>query len=189
MSGSPLFYAPPALIAPHVVGALVALALGAVALRTRPGSPTHRRAGIGYVAGWILLALMGALMGHRHANLSPFEVLNALGASAVALGYLPILMPAARRRLAGADGRGWLRWHLRFMVGSMPFLVVAGLNQTLPAVGVRYSMPLLVATTALSVVVTSQVANALLVRHRLIPGGARRAMTRRAPRAASVSAR
>ena len=174
MSTAPLFAAPPALIVPHVVAALVALALGVVALRTQPGSRTHRRAGTGYVAGWLVLALMGALMGHRHANVSPFEILNALGASAVALGYLPVLVPAARRRMAGADGRGWLRWHLRFMVGSMPFLVVAGLNQTLPAVGVRYSTPLLVATTALSVVVTHRVAQALLFRHRLIPGAARR---------------
>ena len=117
---------------------------------------------------------MGALMGHRHANVSPFEVLNALGATAVALGYLPVLVPAARRRMAGADGRGWLRWHLRFMIGSMPFLVVAGLNQTLPAVGVPYSMPLLVTTTALSVLVTNRVARKLLLQHHLIPVGARR---------------
>lgn len=174
MPTAPLFDAPPALIVPHVAAALGAFALGVTALRTRPGSLTHRRAGTGYVAGWLVLALMGACMGHRHANVSPFEVLNALGASAVVLGYVPVLVPAARRRFAGADGRGWLRWHLRFMVGSMPFLVVAGLNQTLPAVGVRYSMPLLIATTALSVAVTHRVAHTLLLRHRLIPGGARR---------------
>ncbi len=169
-----MFTAQLALVIPHVVAALGAFPLGVVALRTRPGSRTHRRAGTGYVAGWVVLALMGARMGHRHAYVSPFEVLNALGASAVALGYLPVLVPAARRRMAGADGRGWLRWHLRFMVGSMPFLVVAGLNQTLPAVGVRYSMPLLVATTALSVIVTNRVAQTLLLRHHLIPVGARR---------------
>lgn len=167
--------APLAFILPHVVAAFAAFACGVAALRTRPGSRPHRRAGTAYLVGWGVLALMGALLGHRHRNVSPFEVLNALGATAVALGYAPVLVPAVRRALAGADGRGWLRWHLRFMVGSMPFLVVAGLNQGLPAVGVAYSMPLLAATTAVSVVVTGRVARRLLLRHGLIPGERRAA--------------
>ena len=75
------------------------------------------------------------------------------------------LLAALRRPLAGADGRGWLRWHLHFMVGSMPFLVVAGLNQTLPAVGVAYSTLLLAATTVVAVAVTGRVSRALLRRH------------------------
>lgn len=162
-----MIHAPLAFVLPHVVAAFAALACGVVALRARPGSRVHRRAGTAYVAGWGVLALMGALMGHRHATVSPFEVLNALGATAVALGYAPVLVPAVRRALAGVDGRGWLRWHLQFMVGSMPFLVVAGLNQGLPAVGLPYSRPLLAATTALSVVVTARVARRLERRHGL----------------------
>lgn len=162
-----MIHAPLALVLPHVAAAFAALACGVVALRARPGSRVHRRAGTAYVAGWGVLALMGVLMGHRHATVSPFEVLNALGATAVALGYAPVLVPAVRRALAGADGRGWLRWHLQFMVGSMPFLVVAGLNQGLPAVGIAYSMRLLAVTTVLSVVVTARVARQLERRHGL----------------------
>lgn len=172
-----VFDAPVALILPHVAAALLALGCGVAALRARPGSRVHRRAGTAYVAGWGALALMGALMGHRHHDLSPFEVLNALGSATVALGYAPALFPRLRRGLAGADGRGWLRWHLRFMVGSMPFLVVAGINQTLPAFGVAYSMPLLAATTVVGGVVAGRASRALLRRHGLAAG---------APRAASA---
>jgi hypothetical protein len=165
-----MFDAPIAFILPHVIAAVAAFAAGVTALRTRPGSRTHRRAGKAYLAGWVILALMGMLMGHRHAALSAFEVLNAIGATVVLIGYAPMLVPGVRRLLAGADGRGWLRWHLRFMVGSLPFLVVAGLNQLLPLAGVAYSLPLLAATTVVATLVTRAAARVLLRRHGLLEG-------------------
>lgn len=163
-----MFHTPLALILPHVAAAVGAFAVGITALRTRPGSRAHRRAGKAYLAGWGVLALMGMLMGQRHAGVSAFEVLNAIGATVVLIGYSPMLVPAVRRSVGGADGRGWLRLHLRCMVGSLPFLVVAGLNQTLPLVGVPYSLPLLAISTVIATLITRVAARALLRRHGLL---------------------
>ena len=157
-----------ALVALHVVAAVGTIAAGFVAVRTAPGGRTHRRAGLAYVAGWLTLGIAGATLGARHAGISPFEVLNAIGLTLVALGYAPAALPALRAPLNRHDRRGWLRWHLRCLVASIPFLFVAGLNQLLPLLGARYSMLGLWGATALAAVLTPIAVRRLLRRHGLL---------------------
>lgn len=158
-----------ALVALHVVAALATIAAGIIAVRTAPGGRTHRRAGLAYVAGWLTLGLAGATLGVRHPGVSPFEVLNAIGLTLVALGYAPAAVPTLRTPLNRHDRRGWLRWHLRCLVASIPFLFVAGANQVLPLLGMRYSMLGLWGATACAALATPLLGRRLLRRHGLLP--------------------
>lgn len=159
----------PALVL-HMAAALAAVAAGVVAVRSAPGGRTHRRAGKVYLAGWTLLALLGGWIGAGHPGVSPFEVMNVLGGTLVVLGYAPVVVPRLRRALSRTDRRGWLRWHLRFMVASFPFLVVAGANQVLPLLGATYSMAGFAGGTVLAAVATPLIIRRLLRRHGLLPG-------------------
>lgn len=122
----------------HVAAACVALALGIAAVRNRGTRRTHRMLGLGYVACWALIGATGLVLGARRPGLSVFEVLNLVGVVLVAAGWsIPAVAPL-RRRL----GAEWRRTHLRLMVSSLAFPVVAGVNQLVAgatdALGVPY---------------------------------------------------
>jgi hypothetical protein len=115
------------LLVVHVAAACVALALGVAAIRLRAGRRTHRRLGLAYVACWAVIGATGWVLGVQRPGLSVFEVLNLVGVVLVAAGWsIPALAPV-RRRL----GPGWRGPHLRLMLGSLAFPVIAGVNQLL----------------------------------------------------------
>lgn len=126
------------LLAGHLALAALAFGVGVAALRRRATPAAHRRLGLAYVACWVALFASGAVLGARRPGVSVFEVINAVGMAQVALGFL---IPAVRpvRRALGGD---WMRWHVRLMLGSLAYPVVAALNQAAPhalgALGLPY---------------------------------------------------
>ena len=126
--------APTAVVLAHVAATLVALALIPVVVRAAaplPGGaralPRHRALGRVYGCAWLVLGATGAWLGARRPGVSAFELLNAIGLTLVAAGTLVGAVPAVRRRL----GAGWFRLHVRLMLSSTAFLVVATANQIL----------------------------------------------------------
>jgi hypothetical protein len=115
------------MLAVHLLAACLALAVGIAAIRVRASRRTHRRLGLAYVACWAVIGTTGWVLGARRPGLSVFEVLNLIGVVLVVAGWsIPALAPV-RRRL----GAGWRGPHLRLMLGSLAFPVIAGVNQLL----------------------------------------------------------
>jgi hypothetical protein len=121
----------PALVAVHIAAVLAATVAAPVALRAAlpigPGRARHRAAGYSYVAAWVGIVVTGAVLGVQRPGVSVFEVLNVLGGASVGAAVSLPAVPVLRRRL----GREWLRWHIRLMLASTAFLVVASINQGL----------------------------------------------------------
>ncbi len=130
-SGSPPFGMPTLLVVVHIAAATVALVAGPCAVQYPNGTPIHRRIGRAYVGGWLAFASTGAFLGAQRPGVSPFEVLNALGATFVVLGLLPLWR---RERF----GRRWRQYHYRAMLISVAFVVVASVNQVLMRLGFEY---------------------------------------------------
>jgi uncharacterized membrane protein YozB (DUF420 family) len=118
-------------VALHVSAVVAAAAAAPLALRTAlplgARLAGHRVAGRVYALAWACIVVTGAVLGARRPGVSVFEVLNVLGAASVAGAVATAALSALRRRL----GREWLRWHLRLMLASTAFLVVATANQAL----------------------------------------------------------
>jgi uncharacterized membrane protein len=108
----------------HVASAVVALMTGLLAYRYPNGSPAHRRAGRGYIWAWGLFAPSGLWLGAARPALSPFEIITLLGLCAVIIGVVAL----RRKRQLGPV---WRHHHLRWMIISYAFVVVATVNQLL----------------------------------------------------------
>jgi len=108
----------------HVMSALTALIAGLSAYLFPNGSKPHRRAGRGYLWGWGIFAPTGLWLGAARPEISAFEILTVLGLCAVLIGVLAL---RRKRRL----GPVWRHHHLRWMIISYAFVVVASLNQLL----------------------------------------------------------
>ncbi len=117
----------------HIVGALVALVAGFLALRFPNGTPRHRFIGKLYLISWATLAASGVVIGARRPQLSVFEILNILGFASVLIAYGAVL---ARKKL----GRVWLSHHYNWMLTSMAFLCVATVNQVIMRLGITYPL-------------------------------------------------
>ena len=121
----------PVLVAVHIAAVLAAAVAAPVALRAAlpigPGRARHRAAGYSYVVAWVGIVVTGAVLGVQRPGVSVFEVINVLGGASVGAAVSLPALPALRRRL----GREWLRWHIRLMLASTAFLVVASINQGL----------------------------------------------------------
>ena len=113
----------------HVLAATVALLSGVLALRHPNGTLRHRQAGRAYLLGWVLFAGTGFWLGSARAGVSPFEVLTVLGA-------LCVLVAMHALRYRRTIGPSWRHRHLRWMIISLSFVVVATVNQVLLQTGV-----------------------------------------------------
>ena len=120
-----------------MAGALVARVAGPLAVRYPNGTPRHRLCGRLYVGAWLRFGATGFYLGARHAGVSPFEVLNGVGAGFLGAGLWTV---ASKRRL----GRTWKRVHYRMMLTSYAFVAVATVNQVLLQLGVRPSFWVLI---------------------------------------------
>ncbi len=112
------------LLTVHVLSAITALVAGMCAYLFPNGTKTHRRAGRGYLWGWGIFAPTGLWLGAARPDVSAFEILTVLGLCAVLIGAI-----ALRRKRA--LGPVWRHQHLRWMITSYAFVVVATLNQLL----------------------------------------------------------
>ena len=117
------------LVLAHVAAAVAALVAGPLAVRYPNGSPVHRLWGRVYVVGWVVLAVLGAVIGRERDGVSAFEVMNALGLLFVVASLAAI---AGRVRI----GPRWKRWHYRAMVVSYGFVMAASATQVLLRAGV-----------------------------------------------------
>lgn len=117
----------------HIAFAVVALVAGPLAVRFPNGTPRHRAAGRFYLGAWILFGTTGYYLGALHPGITPFEVLNVLGA-----GFVLSALYAIWRR--EQIGRRWKRWHYRSMLTSYAFVAVATVNQVLIRAGFEYSL-------------------------------------------------
>ena len=117
----------------HVAFAVVALVAGPLAVRFPNGSPRHRKIGRFYLGAWIAFGSTGFYLGTLHRGITPFEVLNVLGAGFV----LAALYALWRRKQIG---RRWKRLHYRSMLISYAFVAVATVNQVLMRAGLEYPL-------------------------------------------------
>ncbi len=112
------------LLTVHVLSAVTALVAGMCAYLFPNGTKAHRRAGRGYLWAWGIFAPSGLWLGAARTEISAFELLTLLGLCAVLIGVI-----ALRRKRA--LGPVWRHHHLRWMIISYAFVVVATLNQLL----------------------------------------------------------
>lgn len=96
----------------HIIGGLVGLTSGAVALSTRKGARLHRKSGMIFVYAMSVLSLSGALM----AALKPERISVIAGLLTFYLVMTALL--TVRRRVEGFDWMG---------AGAMAFALIVGL--------------------------------------------------------------
>lgn len=119
------------LVVSHIAGALVALLTGSLAFIYPNGTRTHRLLGKLYLAGWVVLAIPGYILGADDGRISIFEVAQTFGVFSTAYAYALVLR---RKRI----GRTWLPRHYNWMMSSMAGLIIATANQVLPRIGLEY---------------------------------------------------
>lgn len=119
------------LVVVHISLALLALLAGPFAVRLPNGTTRHRAIGKAYVAGWVGFGSTGVYLGALHPGISPFEILNLVGAGFVLAALYPLWR---RARL----GHRWRRLHYRGMLISYAFVAVATVNQLLRQAGLDY---------------------------------------------------
>jgi uncharacterized membrane protein len=101
--------------AAHFAAALVALALGALVLLERKGTPSHRAIGAGYVTAMLMTNLTALAIFRLTGRFGPFHALPLLSLATVAWGLRAVL----RRR------QGWLLTHYHCMAWSYVGLLAA----------------------------------------------------------------
>jgi uncharacterized membrane protein len=117
----------------HIAAAVLALVVGPLAVRFPNGTPRHRGLGRSYVVAWIAFGTTGFYLGAIRPGITPFEVLNVLGAAFV----LAALYPIWKRESIGPR---WKRQHYRNMLISYAFVAVASINQAVSRAGVEYPL-------------------------------------------------
>ncbi|SMB85512.1 DUF2306 domain-containing protein [Deinococcus hopiensis] len=113
----------------HILGAVLALVTGGLALVYSNGSPAHRLVGKLYLLGWVLLAGLGYVIDAWTPGLSVFSGFNTLGLFLVGGAFYAV---RHRQRI----GRNWLRRHMLWMITSWVLAWIAMLVQMLPRFGV-----------------------------------------------------
>jgi uncharacterized membrane protein len=116
--------------AAHLASACVALALGAVVVLERKGTPSHRMMGAGYVLAMVLVNLTALSLYRLTGRFGLFHLLALVSLATIVWGMLAVL----RRR------DGWLQTHYYSMAWSYVGLLAAACTESVLRV------PLLAAT-------------------------------------------
>jgi uncharacterized membrane protein len=110
----------------HIVAAVTALLAGVAALLQPKGTRTHRRIGIVYVLGLVLVNV-AALSLHRENAFGVFHALAVASLVTIAIGLSPLLL--------GKRSETVIVTHAYCMTWSYAGLVAAGCGQLTVAVG------------------------------------------------------
>ena len=110
----------------HFGLAVVCLGLGPTIFLRRKGTKSHRRIGIAYLAGMILVNASALMVYEDSVGFGPFHRLAILSLATVTAGVIPLVLKQPK----GA----WLDLHAYFFCWSYSGLLAAGVSQLLTKV-------------------------------------------------------
>jgi len=108
----------------HFTAALVAIALGAVLVCERKGTPTHRMIGVGYVLAMLVVNVTALCLYSLTGRFGPFHALALVSLAIVIGGIAAILLRRER----------WLHTHYYCMAWSYVGLLAAACAEALARV-------------------------------------------------------
>ena len=108
----------------HFTAALVAMALGAVLLCERKGTPTHRMIGVGYVLAMLVVNVTALCLYRLTGRFGPFHALALVSVAIVIGGIVATLLRRER----------WLHTHYYCMVWTYVGLLAAACAEALARV-------------------------------------------------------
>ena len=110
----------------HFVLALLCLALGVAIFSRRKGTRSHKRIGISYLAGMLLVNVSALMTYEDSPTFGPFHWLAIMSLTTIACGCLNVIFKRPRRI--------WVEMHAYFFCWSYAGLLAAGVSQIITEV-------------------------------------------------------